>query len=169
MRIPKKEGWHITVVFCGYLDDKEIEVLTEIVKNTVSKSEFMEFVPQRILFAPPSRPRMIWLSFGASSQFGELKTGIENAIISRQKEGLFKNFRSEKREPKPHLTLARFEEGYFAEIREFFPKEGIDLKKEARPFFVEHIDIMESRLSRSGAEYELIASFNLSKNSQSLS
>ncbi len=65
LRISKKEGWHITLVFCGYFDGKEIEALIEIVKNVVSESGFMEFAPQRILFAPPLRPRMIWLSFDA--------------------------------------------------------------------------------------------------------
>ena len=63
IRIPKKEGWHVTVVFCGYLDVQEIEALKEIVKNTALEFKPFELVPQKILFAPLNRPRMIWLNF----------------------------------------------------------------------------------------------------------
>ncbi len=161
IRIPKKEGWHITLVFCGYLDDREVEVLVEIVKNAASKFGFMEFAPQKIMFAPLSRPRMIWLSFDAPPQFGELKTEIENNIISCQKNGLFKNFRREMREPHPHLTLSRFEESYFSNVKNLLPKDGIDLIKESAPFSVKSIDIMESRLSRAGADYEIVSKFVL--------
>jgi 2'-5' RNA ligase len=154
IRIPKKEGWHITLVFCGYLDDKDTEKLKEIVKDIALKFKPFEFVPQKILFAPPNRPRMIWLTFRNSPQFAELKNNIENDIVSCQKEGLIRSFRRENREPNPHLTLARFEEKYFSSIKKFLPDTGIDLTKETAPFLVKNIDIMESHLSRTGADYE---------------
>ncbi len=172
IRIPKKEGWHITLVFCGYLDDKEIEELKKIVENVASGFKPFEISPSKILFAPPPRPRMIWLDFsaeggsasGGKKSFAELKNNIENAIVSCQKQGLpagqagpFRSFRRENREPNPHLTLARFEEKYFPNIKKYLPSEGIDLTKETAPFLVESVDIMESHLSRSGADYEVIS------------
>ncbi len=161
IRIPKREGWHITVVFCGYLDNKEVEVLAEIIKDICSKSQSFEFTPQKILFASPSRPRMIWLTFKNSSQFADLKNKIEDAMISRQSEGLFKYFRKEMREPNIHLTLGRFEENYFQQIKNVLPREGIDLSNETNPFPVKNIDIIESHLSRKGADYELVEHVNL--------
>ena len=172
-RIPKREGWHITVVFCGYLDDKEVEVLAGIVKDAYSKFKSFEFAPQKILFAPQNRPacnasrsnagrpRMIWLTFKNSSQFADLKNEIEDAILSYQAKGLFRSFRQETREPNIHLTLARFEEDYFSQIENILPQEGVDLSKEANPFPIKKIDIMESHLSRKGADYELVARIDL--------
>jgi len=158
IKIPRKEGWHITVVFCGYFDEKEVEELKKIIKSIVSESKPFELSPSKILFAPSFRPRMIWLDFKKSSEFAKLKMKIENEIIKKQKDGFFKNFRQEMREPHPHLTLARFEEKYFPNIKKFLPVGGIDLTKEAAPFLVKNIDIMESHLSRSGADYEILCS-----------
>lgn len=161
IRIPKKEGWHITVVFCGYLDEKETEELKKIVGSIALEFKSFKLVPQKILFAPPSRPRMIWLDFENSSEFAKLKMKIENEMIKRQKDGFFRNFRQESREPHPHLTLARFEEKYFLNIKKFLPENGIDLTKETSPFPVNNIDIMESHLSRSGADYEVVSNISL--------
>ncbi len=135
--------------------------MKKIVKNISSEFKPFELSPSKILFAPPSRPRMIWLNFNKSSQFAELKNKIENALISRQKGGLFKNFRQENHEPNPHLTLARFEENYFPNIKKFLPKDGIDLTKETESFFAQSIDIMESRLSRSGADYKILTKIEI--------
>lgn len=158
MRIPRREGWHITVVFCGYFDEKEVEELKKITKSVVSELKPFELLPSKILFAPLSRPRMIWLDFKNSSEFAKLKSAIEDDIIKKQKDGFFRNFRQEMREPHPHLTLARFEESYFSNIKKYLPSEGINLTKEAAPFLVKNIDIMESHLSRQGADYEVICS-----------
>ena len=166
IRIPKKEGWHITLVFCGYLDDEEIEALKEIVKKVASEFKAFELSPQKILFAPPNRPRMIWLTFKPSPQFGDLKNKIESAIISYQTKELFKNFHQETRESNPHLTLARFEEKSFNDIKNFLIRDGIDLTKETAPFLAKSIDIMESYLSRSGADYKIVSSLSLNRNVQ---
>lgn len=55
------------------------------------------------------------------------------------------------------MTLSRFEEQYFSNIKNLLPQEGVDILKETQPFLAEGIDIMESRLSHSGAEYEVIS------------
>lgn len=160
IRIPKREGWHITLVFCGYLDGEELGKVKEIVGNIASKIRSFKISPDRILFYPPKRPRMVWLAFKASPQFARLKKEIENAIMALQKDGLFKQFKVDY-PANPHMNLARFEEKYFPSIKKFLPLEGIDLTKETAPFLVKSIDIMESHLSRSGAEYELISKINL--------
>lgn len=162
LRIPKREGWHITVVFCGYLDENEIEELGKVVETAALESKSFEIVPQKILFAPPHRPRMIWLDFKNSPEFAKLKMRIEDGILKKQKEGFFRNFRQETRESHPHLTLARFEERHFNNIKKFLPKESIDLTKETSPFPVKNLDIMQSHLSRSGADYALLNKINLS-------
>jgi hypothetical protein len=50
----------------------------------------------------------------------------------------------------------RFEEKYLNNVKKFLPAEGIDLTEETAPFLAESIDIMESHLSRSGADYKIL-------------
>ncbi len=160
IRIPKKERWHITLVFCGYLEEEELKKVREIVNSIALKTKSFEISPDKILFYPPKRPHMVWLAFAASSQFSQLKKEIEDGIISFQTGELFKNFRVDY-PPNPHMNLARFEENYFPNIKKYLPFEGIDLTNETAPFPVKSIDIMESHLSRNGADYELIKKYIL--------
>jgi 2'-5' RNA ligase len=154
IRIPKKEGWHITVSFCGYLTDQEAEELQKITEKAAFEINSFEISPEKIIWAPPDRPkRMIWLTFKKSEEFADLKNKIEKAIVAGQSGGLFRSFRKENREPNPHLTLARFREDHFFQIKNLFPEEGVSLQDKARPFLVTEIEIMESQLTRQGAEY----------------
>ncbi len=156
IRIPKREGWHITLVFCGYLDEEELRKVKEIVGNIASKTKSFEISPDKILFYPQKRPRMVWLAFKASAQFAQFKKEIENALMSLQKEGLFQQFKVDY-PANPHMTVVKFEQNYFNSVKKLLPPEGIDLTKETAPFSVNSIDIMESHLSRAGADYELVA------------
>jgi len=165
VRIPKKEGWHITVVFCGYLDETETGALQDVVEKAVSQNKPFRLTPLKIVFAPENRPRMVWLTFG-SSEFAKLKLQIQNGILAEQRDaclparqGLFRGFSEERRDALPHLTLARFEERDFLRLKKFLPQEGADIYGEAESFEADSINIMESRLSREGAEYEVIKNF----------
>ncbi len=160
IRIPKRKGWHITLVFCGYLEEKELGKVREIVGNIVSKTKSFKISPDKILFYPLKRPHMVWLAFAASPQFSHLKKEVEDGIISFQIGGLFKNFRVDY-PPNPHMNLARFEENYFHNIKNFLPENGVDLTKETMPFLVKSIDIMESHLSRTGADYETLTKIGI--------
>lgn len=156
VRIPQRESWHITLVFCGYLNETEVEILKEIAARAVSSSHIFSLSPAKVSFAPERRPRMVWLNFTNSSEFAKLKVQLEDEIFKKQRAGFFRGFRQEKRAPLPHLTLARFEEKYFSNLRKLLPEGGIDLRKETGAFQVDSINIMESHLSRQGAEYKLV-------------
>ncbi len=151
----------MTVVFCGYLDETETKVLEEITARAVSQIKPFSFEPEKIVFAPENRPRVVWLRFRSSSGFEKLKTQIEDEIVRKQAEGLFGDFKRETRMTVPHLTLARFEEIYFSHFKKLLPEGGIDLKNETETFLAESVQIMESYLSREGAEYEILKKFNL--------
>lgn len=160
VRVSKKEGWHITVVFCGYLNETETDILGEILNETVSRFRVFSLLPLKIVFAPEGRPRMVWLEFSGSKEFKKLKIEIEGKMRMKQRGGFFSGFRPENRSVLPHLTLSRFEEKNFYRLKNLLPEEGIDLSGETGPVRVESVDITESRLSRDGAEYALIEKFN---------
>jgi 2'-5' RNA ligase len=148
VRIPKKEGWHVTVSFCGYLDETEVRHLEEILKRAVSLFKPFYLKPDKVSFAldrrPHSKPRMVWLYFEKSPEFSKLKSFIEKEMGLKQKESI------------PHLTLARFKEQYYSNLKNYLPEGGVDLKDEAESFLVNSVKIYESHLSSEGAEYKLI-------------
>lgn len=148
-RVVEKENWHITLIFCGYLDEDKLDKLKEKTKEIAEKTEKFELIPDKIIFAPPSRtPRMVWLTFKHSPGFSKLS-----------KE--FSQFSENSRESFPHLTLIRFKEFHYPNLKKLLPENGIDLKSKAKPFMAESINIMESHLSRNDPKYELVEKFNL--------
>ncbi|MBI4691951.1 MAG: RNA 2',3'-cyclic phosphodiesterase [Candidatus Terrybacteria bacterium] len=144
VRVVERENWHITVAFCGYLDDEKLNKLKEIARKITKETKSFELIPDKIIFAPPKRtPRMVWLTFKNSPEFSKISK-------------LFSKFNQEAREPLLHLTLARFEEKHYSNLKPLLPQDGIDLKNETKSFMVKSINIMESHLSPKGPKYELL-------------
>lgn len=148
-RVVEKENLHITIVFCGYLNDEGLKKLKEKTKKISGETKSFELIPDKIIFAPLKRtPRMVWLIFKYSPEFLKLSRGFSEF---NQDE-----FNQEKREQIPHLNLVRFKEVHYSELKKFLPEEGVILKNKTEPFLVELVSIMESHLSPSGPKYKLI-------------
>lgn len=161
VRIPKRDGWHVTLVFCGSLHETEIERLKRLVERAATKIEPFCLIPSFVSFSPDANPRMVWLKFNFSPEFEKLKKEIEGEILAEQKIGFFNNFLPERRSSLPHLTLVRFGERHFDKIKKNLPEEGIDISKESPPVFVNSIDIVESELTKDGALYKNIFNIKL--------
>lgn len=145
-RVAEKENWHITVVFCGYLDDEKLKKLKEITKKITGETKKIELIPDKIIF---KNYRMVWLTFKQSPEFSKLS-----------KE--FSQFSENSRESFPHLTLVRFKEFHYPNLKKLLPENGIDLMNETKPFMIESINIMESHLSPKGARYKIVEKISLS-------
>jgi len=99
---------------------------------------------------------MIWLtgSKKTSEILGEIKNELEDELV---KNGV--RFKKENREYNAHLTLARFQPN----PRKFNLPKLTNIKEvgflniENLSFVVQSLDLMESHLKRSGAEYEILA------------
>ncbi len=140
----KDENFHITIVFCGYLTDMELEQLKAYTKKATSEIEEFELVPEKIIFSPKHKPRMVWLTFKNSPEFMNLTRKFID----------FSDKNSEK--PLPHVTLVRFQQQHYPNLKPLLKEDGLDIKSEIKPFVVESIDIMESHLNRHGPKYELV-------------
>lgn len=126
----KNENWHITVVFCGYLDNEELDKLKEKTKEIAQNTKKFELTPDKIIL---KNNRMIWLTFKYSPQFVNLcKKFSELGQCGFS----------------PHITLVRLKNN------KEHPR--FDNLLPAKPFMVESINIMESHLSLQGAKYELL-------------
>lgn len=154
------ENWHLTISFLGYQPDEAIEPILQSIKETINKySHILKNVGisfERVILAPPNRPpRMIWLlgSQETSKILGQIKNNLENNLI---KNGV--KFQRENRPYNAHLTLARFQSSLrnYENLRKY---ENFQLPNYQLPitFFVQSIDLMESHLKRTGAEYNVLA------------
>lgn len=152
-RVAENNNWHITVVFCGYLDDEELNKLKETARKIADEMKSFELTPDKIVFAPLGHtlskpPRMVWLTFKYSKEFANLCKK-------------FADFCDSDLGPSPHITLARFQQQHYPNLKPLLPPGEIELKEEAKPFIVKQINIMESRLSKNGPKYKLVEKFNL--------
>jgi len=154
IRFLPSDNWHLTVSFLGDQPDEAIPGILDALKKTVKKYsdiftdedfkiEFDEFV-----YGPSNKPpRMIWLkgTEETSQRIGELKKDLENNLFANNV-----RFESENRKYSSHITLARFREGEINKISNH------SIAQAQFSFFVKSLDLIESFLSRNGAEYDIL-------------
>lgn len=134
-----EKNLHLTIIPPFYDDEKKI---IDLIKNfsLTSKHFFLKF--NKIVSGPTRKtPRLIWLEGDKNSFLEILKKELEDNLP----------IKPEKRELLPHITIARFPKNVKLRISENFQ-------------FMEHIEslsLLESKLSRKGAEYEEIIKIKL--------
>lgn len=144
-------NWHVTLVPPASFDPPALELLVALLRRHRLGGAF-EITFSRILLAPPGAPaRMIWLGGVAPPELARLKRAIERAWA---KEPSLPPFESEARRPFAlHATLARFASGDLAALE---AKTRV-LGEVNFAFEAGEIVVMESHLTRAGAEYEQTA------------
>lgn len=145
-----KENLHITLVFIGYVTDDETYEICNTVKNVAKHHKPFFINLEKIILGPPNKtPRMFWVEGEKSEELAKLQTDLENGIA-------VKDYMTKEIRPYcPHINLARFK----YPLLKFLPQ-TID-----EPFktqiSVETIEVMQSNLRRTGAEYTVLESVNL--------
>jgi 2'-5' RNA ligase len=157
-RFAPPENWHLTISFLGYQPDEAINPILDSIKNTAQNRaatvNSRSAVFEKIIFGPPNKqPRMIWLTgAGETSKIlGVIKNELENNLI---KNGV--KFQREHRPYNAHLTLARFQAGEVENIKEIKLPQINPLN-----FEIQSLNLMESHLKRTGAEYEKLAEIDI--------
>lgn len=151
VRFLSPENWHLTIEFLSYQDDNSINLITKAITDTVQSFEAPIIEFEKIIYGPAGKtPRMIWLvgSAPTSEALSEIKDVLEKNLFEY---GV--RFRQEARKFNAHVTLARFES---AKLDTLPPLEVLFTKS----FEAESLDLMESHLKRSGAEYALLSRFD---------
>ncbi len=144
-----EENLHITLAFLGSIKGlmlKEIE--RELQKIELSSFQFnldnVEYIPSR------KEAKMIW-STGSGKKINKLKETVDGLLRSIERLKYSPNSRSFR----PHVTLGRVRSFQFKKQ----PLEEIPLLEDEfvdLVFNIESVDIMESKLKSSGAEYKKI-------------
>ena len=146
---------HITLVFIGYVGDDEMYEIINIVKETVKQHNSFSIDFKKIILGPPDKPaRMFWVEGEKSEELAKLKNDLEDSLLKSNGSGFRKK---EMRDYRPHITLGRIKQEQW---RGLDPKPKVDEKFE-HSFSVETIEVMQSNLKRTGAEYTVLESVEL--------
>ncbi len=97
------ENLHVTLLFLGEVDDREVPaVCRAVAEETQKHSPFTMFIEGAGCFPTPRRPRILWIGVGeGAEQLCALHDGLEPPL---QELGCY---RREERKYKPHVTLGR--------------------------------------------------------------
>jgi len=155
IRWTKKENLHITLIFLGSLNDEEVLEVCKIAKEVASRNKSFSVNLNKTCYGPPKKmpPRMIWVQGEKSLEFTSLKDDLEKSLMGRMR------FSPEKRVFSPHITLGRIRTFEFRRIE---PEERPAIEQDiSLSFEVSSIEVMESHLKKSGAEYTILESLKL--------
>ena len=145
------ENLHLTLRFLGETPDQELPGLRDALEAACSGQEAFDLTLQDAgAFPSADRARVLWVGVGdglerLNALAGEVDAALERLEIER-----------EKRPFHPHLTVGRARTG---DARLGNPGSGGNVGP--IPFEVGVVELVQSRLSREGAVYSIIASFPL--------
>ena len=149
IRFTDRKQWHVTITFLGYQNDETINSIIKSMNDVCG-----HFQPPTVEFSDinygPKKgtPRMIWLNgnLKSSRNLQKLKDDLENKLVDN---GVV--FKREHRQLSVHLTLARLVTG-----KNLLPL-NLPFKNHIE---IPTLDLMESRLARKDADYELLQATN---------
>lgn len=145
---------HLTVLFLGNVAEENIPAVLEITKKLAEKYPPIEIKLDKISYGPPKKipPRMVWISVGKNELLAELKNEIEKELTEQNV-----HFQIEDRGFNPHITFARLNN---FELRQMDPEEVPQIDEDINfDFRAKTVEVMESQLKRSGANYDILGSF----------
>ena len=152
VRWTKKDSLHLTLVFIGYASNEQVLELCRTVREIAGKTEPFMIRFKKIIPSPVGKPRMIWVEGEKSEELIDLKNQLEEALLNVDS-GLSKK---DYKPFTPHMTLARVNQ-----TNKNLP-EDFDWASIEEPFnfqvSVASIEVMESDLRSSGAEYATLES-----------
>lgn len=158
VRWTRRANLHITLVFIGSIKEQALPKILEETKRIVEKHNTFEVGLKNIVYAPPGKmpPRMVWVTGKKTDQLLKLQEELSKALLDPSSP---KKRRPRRRPYSPHITLGRIKKWGFKRIE---PEDRPRVKRDISSVFRVHsIEVMESHLKRSGAEYEELASFSL--------
>ncbi|HLZ81222.1 MAG TPA: RNA 2',3'-cyclic phosphodiesterase [Ktedonobacteraceae bacterium] len=161
LRWVDSRGMHLTLAFLGELNDQQVSEAinaTELAARTVSP--FVYRLSHPGIFGSPDRPRIIWIGVDESS--GTLINLHQQLNQELERHG----FAIDTRPFSPHLTLSRVKAPLKVEEQQSLRRilAGKDFQSASPICYVQHISVMKSELSRTGASYTCLRNVSLGPN-----
>jgi RNA 2',3'-cyclic 3'-phosphodiesterase len=151
VRWTRKSSLHITLVFIGYLDNQEMLEVCQTVQRIGSAHQPFSIRLSEVCLGPTAdNPRMIWAKGQSNPTLAKLKNDLEDSLSGAN----LHSYRQDNRAFSPHITLARIRPWDWR----LLPQKPEIEKEISLNFPVESMEVMESQLKRSGAEYTIFES-----------
>ena len=146
------EKMHLTLRFIGEVDEHRIESLA-VGLDGIDVARFEMRVEGVGVFPSRRRPRVLWAGVAADEELWSLQTRVEETLR-------LLGVKAEENPFHPHVTLARLKRVDPHWARSFLHRHHRFI---GGVFSVPSFHLYQSRLSKSGARYEKMATFSLSK------
>lgn len=149
------QNLHVTLVFIGSVEQVQLEQIKGVTEKVAEASSPFSLSFHNITLGPPGKPpRMFWVEGKRNEEIVELHEKLEDSLARVKNTGLQEK---ESRTYKPHITLGRINKEEWRQMKQQPTiNEEISLKVE-----VDSIEVMESELKSSRAEYSTIKSCGL--------
>ncbi|MBI3335545.1 MAG: RNA 2',3'-cyclic phosphodiesterase [Candidatus Portnoybacteria bacterium] len=154
LRLTPPENLHITLVFLGEIPEENIPLIEEKIQTVIKKfliHNSLFLIPQNFQPGPdPRRPRLAWLTLKASPSLLELQKRLAHALATE-----------EKRPFRVHITVTRFKPNFkltISDVQKLTKNIGTS---DVNKFETKELQLMESKLERSGAKYKIVKRFPL--------
>ena len=155
-------GIHLTLAFLAELTDEQLAAAQDATRDAARQCASFSYQLSRLgIFGSPRQPRVIWM--GIAEPLGMLQR-LHQALNA---ELLRRGFEVEIRPFSPHFTLARVKAPLSIEeqrhLRDLLAgdQRGIGTISTSQRFLAEHLVVMKSELSQTGACYSVLSSFKL--------
>ena len=145
----EKENLHITLKFLGETPEEKLPEIKKMLENLLADKKKFNISLGRIgAFPDTAHPRVIWLGVSEGSRnVGEIAKGIDAQLHAM-------GFCEEKRAFSSHITLGRVRGSkHLKNLTDKIEALNHSTDETAGRFVVNHISIMESKLSPRGPEY----------------
>ena len=149
MKWVNPEILHLTLHFLGYLDEKQLDKVRNILQGSVFKTDIVLKIKGADCFPNRNRPRVL---------FFKCEEKKDNDLIGLQKiigqALIYMGIEIDERPWQTHLTFARAKEPIT--LPASFNRKVLDLE-----FKVEYIDLMKSVLTSKGPEHTVLNKYSL--------
>lgn len=149
LRLVAREALHATLCFLGSQPAEDVKKIADACETALSGASCPELGLQAGLWLPPRRPRVLGVRLDDSSgALGRIQGAVSTSLSD---EGWYT---PEKRPFLPHVTVARVPSRARVPVTELPPLQPLRFRAPA-------VTLYRSRLQRSGARYDPLASIAL--------
>jgi 2'-5' RNA ligase len=153
-------GFHLTLKFLGEVDPSHVGLIASCMKVTAQRYEPFSLMLSGVgVFPHESSPRVLWVGIGdETGRLRQLQQTLDADLVQI-------GYQSEARPFAPHLTLARLKR--VARREEFLAALKAHRRVVLGQLDVDHIELIESQLHPSGAQYSTINAIYFPKATES--
>ena len=153
-------GIHLTLAFLGELSDEQLVEAMQAAELAARKvPPFGYRLSHPGVFGSPRQPRVIWIGIDEpTSRLLQLHQALNRELEQR-------GFEVDKRPFSPHLTLSRIKAPLKPDEQQRLQRliAARNVVSSSSTYYVHHLSVMKSELSRTGAKYTCLQAFALGR------